>query len=264
MCHPRHAVHLAGSQRALVSAQCVIRLAYWRPCRDYMNPYLPNAPYAADAAMLGLPISTPMTGNPSEGNVLLASVRRYFGMKICVTLCAACPSHPAQCAASLKSGRRGRALSLLFQALLLPRRSRTWHTLSQLMRSTRCSRRTGSYRRLPSSRRTMAGRCTGSMIYRRPSWCRFDGTPASCKHFDSGSGHRHSYSFQSQSAPATRSRRWRVTRSMTAATTGSAPPTLSSVVRETNHCADVASTACDRAAVEDRVLRASGPEREGK
>ena len=40
-----------------------------------MNPYLPNAPYAADAAMLGLPISTPMTGNPSEGNVLLASVR---------------------------------------------------------------------------------------------------------------------------------------------------------------------------------------------
>ena len=40
-----------------------------------MNPYLPNAPYAADAAMLGLPISTPMTGNPQEGNVLLASVR---------------------------------------------------------------------------------------------------------------------------------------------------------------------------------------------
>ena len=42
-----------------------------------MNPYLPNAPYAADAAMLGLPISTPMTGNPQEGNVLLASVRQH-------------------------------------------------------------------------------------------------------------------------------------------------------------------------------------------
>jgi hypothetical protein len=43
-----------------------------------MNPYLPNAPYAADAAMLGLPISTPMTGNPQEGNVLLASVRNML------------------------------------------------------------------------------------------------------------------------------------------------------------------------------------------
>ena len=48
-----------------------------------MNPYLPNAPYAADAAMLGLPISTPMTGNPSEGNVLLASVRDYRRVPLC-------------------------------------------------------------------------------------------------------------------------------------------------------------------------------------
>ena len=42
-----------------------------------MNPYLPNAPYAADPAMLGLPIQSQLGpgGNPQEGNVLLASVR---------------------------------------------------------------------------------------------------------------------------------------------------------------------------------------------
>lgn len=44
--------------------------------RDYVNPYLPTAPYAADPAMLGLPIQSQMGpgGNPQEGNVLLASI----------------------------------------------------------------------------------------------------------------------------------------------------------------------------------------------
>ena len=60
---------------AVYPPMCCLTLVLWLR-RDYMNPYLPNAPYAADAAMLGLPISTPMTGNPQEGNVLLASVRR--------------------------------------------------------------------------------------------------------------------------------------------------------------------------------------------
>ena len=46
-------------------------------CRDYVNAYLPTAPYAADPAMLGLPIQASLGpgGNPQEGNVLLASVR---------------------------------------------------------------------------------------------------------------------------------------------------------------------------------------------